>query len=113
MALWFPTTQGHFTKTFDTLAALPKPRRAVCSFLGLTLVTGLVFVVGIAVASDFAGKFGIFLSNMLSFDSSGILAKPTLWGIIATVIVGYFWLVVMIQVRKFAGWLGGETAGGA
>jgi hypothetical protein len=111
MNLWFHTSQGHFAETFDTLAALPKPRRAVCSFLGLTAVIGLAFVFGIAAASDFAGEFGIYLSNMLSFNTSGILAKPMFWGIVATVVVGYLWLLAMIQVRKFAGWLGGETAG--
>jgi hypothetical protein len=108
MSLLLPSTNGHFTKTFDTLAALPKPRRAVWSFLVLTAVIGLAFMIGIATASNFAARFGIYLSNVLAFDSSGILAKPSLWGIVATVIVGYFWLVAMIQVRNFAGWLGGE-----
>ena len=109
MALLFGSMRRDFWQTFDQLAGTPKPRRAVASFIMLSLVTTLCVISISLYLQSYLAPLGVTLSNTLSFNISGILARPSFWGFLYVAVVGIIWTQVMFYVRKLAFKIGGES----
>lgn len=103
MEFHFRPNEREFWKTFDELAGLPNPRRALGTFFGLSIAGTVAVVFGIATV--------IQLSNLaiksVGLGSSGAESLSMITSVISVALGCVVWINMMFKVRDMAFILGG------
>ena len=105
----FQISGKDFWTTFDELAALPKPRRAILSFFGLSILTSALFALVGTILGEKVTLIGHGLSSKFLIVSNHAITIPDVMGILFSVFAGYLWLCVLVAIKKVSLRIGSQT----